>query len=225
VRASPKRHVTELSPDAATPKRHCGCCLRVAPLAPPGRRGRSLTFSTISCPTACEVGQPRFHGSGASSFRSRRLSCTIARAGGFAPTRSARTPPVARTLGRRRENAYVRHCQRRVPRPSRATPPKRHHRTTRLREADPSGSAVSRSPFAAGPLARSCSRMRGPPHGFFREEGADPLHPRCLPSRGCPIRGGREAARYRGRTGIHRLSPTCGLLVWRLFVPRSARYP
>jgi len=141
------------------------------------------------------------------SFRSRRRSCAIARGGSFAPTRSARTPPVARTLGRQRENAAVRRRVAATSRRSRAAPPKWSRRTTRLREAVPPGSAASHSPLAARPLARSCSRMRGPPHGLFREEEADPLHPRCLPSRGCPFRCGREASRSRGRTGAPQVVP------------------
>jgi hypothetical protein len=32
-------------------------------------------------------------------------------------------------------------------------------------------------------------RGQGPPHPILREEDRDPLHPRCLPSMSCPVRG------------------------------------
>lgn len=46
--------------EAPLADRTAGC-----PLVRPGSRGRSLVFSGTPCPSSCEAGQPRFHGSGA----------------------------------------------------------------------------------------------------------------------------------------------------------------
>jgi hypothetical protein len=74
----------------------------------------------------------------------------------FTPTRSARTPPVVRSLRRRHEETSS-------------------HR--RLRWGRPP------YPRPAGGRLRPRERShRGPHHPCFREETRDPPHPRCLPS-------------------------------------------
>jgi len=198
-------------------------------VAPPGRRSRSPYFSTIACPAPCEASQPRFHGSGVESFRSRRRSFAIARGGSFAPTRSARTPPVAGTLDQRRESAVDRRRDEAPPRPSRDSPPRWRFRNDPL-------TLGAQDRFHPGPqrarahLRRDRSRSLVPEReGRLTASSAKKKPIRCTRGafhpRDIPFRSSREASRIRGRAGIPRLSPTCGLPAWRLFVPRRARHP
>jgi hypothetical protein len=133
--------------------------------------------------------------------------------GSFAPTRSARTPLVAKSRQHRLETPTLhdrplRHAERSgrndpaaqtlLSRPARKRGARVTPRTARSRETGrPTGhnAAIrlrrSRRSHRHGrlrPLARARPPGgRGPPHPSFREEDRDPPHPRCLPSTSCLV--------------------------------------
>ena len=153
-------------------------------------------------PLSLQNGSSRgFTGQGPDGFRHPAPLAAIPRGESFAPTRSARTPRVVsswrrgRKSQRRREPARV--LEARVTGPATSPP----------REPACAMPAIApRRPAHAGPPGRgkpltqpfhrrgwvACAdtiRGQGPPHPILREEDRDPLHPRCLPSMGCPVRG------------------------------------
>jgi len=185
-------------------ERACPCGTTLGTRSP---RGPAL--STTHCKQRAVIRafrrqQPSVHGPGAvhevaddATVLGRRLPCAApksTRDGSFAPTRSARAPPVVGPWQRRPES----------PAPPGARPACATCRTHATAIPPPQAQLAPGLPAilhddVAPPLARRRSRViardRGPVrreenrgllHPPLREEEPDPPHPRCLPSMGCP---------------------------------------
>jgi len=104
-------------------------------------------------------------------------STTIARPGGFAPTRLARTPHVAAARADHDGSTVIALDETAL--------------ADRLVSSAPRGSAgrIRRSSPPGSERLRARRYRGGPPPAPLREKRCDPLHPRCLPSQDFPLRG------------------------------------
>lgn len=112
----------------------------------------------------------------------------------FTPTRSARTPPVARS-GRTRGRVW---CSATAAACRPGASPERAG-TVRLRRSRRAG--PSQGPRGPATRFRGVSEGRGPLHPGLREEVRDRLHPRCLPSRSHPDLSTKLSPGIVGRVG------------------------
>jgi len=218
---------------------------------PPGRPSFALVRALRLSGRASTGHRPRFHGSGASRLSPSGASVSTlvneSRRRSFAPTRSARTPLVAKPREHRLEIPMLNNAAQ--PKPNQAPPT-----ISPRKPCYPRMNANSGGPTwpLHGPLSRgrqpngtprrstcadrarpSCTdesgllaqpnftRGPGPPHPTLREEIRDPLHPRCLPSMShLPATQGFRPVRHSGRalsTGCYQPVDNTRRLSW----PRS----
>jgi hypothetical protein len=145
-------------------------------------RARALTSTKrLSMATIASRG---FTGQGPIGVHRRRLSLCER----FTPTRSARTPPVARSLRHRMETPMLpapchwRPVYGRLSRSRRTplTPAKGRARVPPMTCSREVAGPESREDHSSADDANA-TRGQGPHHPFFREEERDQPHPRCLP--------------------------------------------
>lgn len=167
---------------------------RVAPSPPLERTSRPALASDRL--------QPRFHGPGAGRLSppgtSRRDSSRRElRPNPIGSDTSCRELVAPRLEGRRHQEAGGRAGKHASPVRLRAHLASPLSRCPPRSPGDPltRGRRARENRSRSLPLARmvlACAdttRGQGPPHPILREEDRDPLHPRCLSSMGCPVRG------------------------------------